>query len=55
MDYCEVLNCKTDGNVSLRAQLFLDNLSAAFKSVTTSSFYEQIVIILAVLVSSRIF
>lgn len=38
MDYCEVLNCKTDGNVSVRAQLFLDNLSAAFKSVTTSSF-----------------
>lgn len=38
MDYCEVLKCKTDSNITVRAQLFLDNLSAAFKSVTTSSF-----------------
>lgn len=55
MDYCQVLNCKTDGNIPVRAQLFLGNLSAAFKSATTSSFSEQIVIILAVSVSSGIF
>lgn len=55
IDDSEVFNDMTDGDTLGRAPPLLSNLSAAFRSVTASSFSEQTVVILAVLVGTWIF